>query len=132
MRFWQLLSIFRDEEGVLKQELNVPRWRKYYQYILNIDSLVRSQNRDVLDLEVDHELLKNVFTKSKKNVFYSAKDQKIYSYSNIDANLRISVVDAIDLFEHDSIEEAFEKTESKVRALSFDQLDHLNSGRLNL
>lgn len=115
MKFWQLLDIFRDEKPLLAQIFSHKKWRVYLHNFYNIENITINGNRAVLDAEIDDELLREVCAKTKKNIYFSSKKNKIYSYKSGYAEIEIPLLDAIVKFSHDSIEEAFEKSEANVR-----------------
>ena len=125
MRFWELIAIFRDEKNILETEFKTSRWYKYAENYKNLDSIIDSQNRNILDAEVEDDLLRAICSKSKKKIYYSDGDKKIFSYKNRDTIYEIPILKAINLFEHSNIEEVFEKTESDDYPLSADELDFL-------
>jgi uncharacterized protein YfaA (DUF2138 family) len=114
MKFWQLLSIFRDEHELLTEVLKKDKWVYYQKNYKTLENIINQQQRDILDCEVDNELLEEIVSKSKKVIYWSLSDGKIYSYKNISTTKEIQISKAISLFPHDSIEEVFEKSESSV------------------
>jgi hypothetical protein len=118
MKFWQLLSIFRDEDSVLLSTFSQKKWKKYFDHYREIESIVSNRRRDMLDAQIDNELLTEVGSKSKKVVFLSDSKNKIYSYENGSAKIKIPISKGIEMFPHDAIEEVFEKSESDVSKIS--------------
>lgn len=114
MKFWQLLDIFRDEKFLLVEVFSQKKWRSYLPIFSNIENVVKSQDRTILDAEIDDELLKEVCSKTKKNIYFSSRKNVIYSYKSEYADTEIQLLDAITKFSHDAIEEVFEKSEADV------------------
>lgn len=114
MKFWQLLDIFRDEKFLLVEVFSQKKWRSYLSIFYDIENIVKSQDRTILDAEIDGELLKEVCSKTKKRIYFSSRKKVIYAYKSEYADTEISLLDAISKFSHDSIEEVFEKSEADV------------------
>ncbi|MBC7387783.1 MAG: hypothetical protein H7329_01105 [Opitutaceae bacterium] len=115
MKFWQLLDIFRDEKNIIEDEFKKEEWKHYFGLYKNLESIIRCQKRDVLDMKIDYLLLKNICSNSKKKIYFSTSKKIIYSYQNLDTDQEIVILKAIDLFNHDAIEEVFEKTFSQLK-----------------
>jgi|GEM_PF-2780165 len=118
MKFWQLLDVFRDEKLLLVEVFSKKRWRSYLPIFYNIENVIKSQDRAILDAEIDDELLKEVCSKTKKSIYFSSQERVIYSYKSGYADVEIPLLDAITKFSHDSIEEVFEKSEADVGDVS--------------
>jgi hypothetical protein len=115
MKFWQLLSIFRDELNIVEGVFEEHKQVFYLDALKHINYLVKTKKRDVLDSKVDDLLLNEVSKKSKKMVYVSIDGGTIYSYQNIDTNKQLLISEAMELYDHDAIEEVFEKTSSIAR-----------------
>lgn len=111
MKFWQLISIFRDEEHILLSTLPDPLLQQFK----DRDLLIQSQQRDILDINIDHFLLELISLASSKKLFLSKDRRKIFSYRTDSGDQEIRISEAVNLFDHDTIEEAFEKTEADPR-----------------
>ena len=114
MKFWQLVSIFRSNTEIIEDEFKKPEWSFYYEIYNNLEFIIKHQKRDLLDVKVDDVLLKNICDKSNLKIYGSIDNGTIYSYKNIDTNKEFTISEAINLFNHDSIEEVFEKSCSIV------------------
>ena len=112
MKFWQLVSIFRDEVGILENELKKKEWSFYFDAYINLESIVKEQKRNILDMQVENLLLENICAKSTKKIYCTIDQKEIYSYENNDTEKIFSILEAIDLFDHSSLEEVFEKSAS--------------------
>jgi len=116
MKFWQVSSIFREKEErkILYEIFSKYKEKNYLNSLENLDEIVRTQNRKILDEEIDEIILYELCALNKKVFYFSEKDNKIYSFSNIDAQEEISLLNAVKLFNHNCVEEVFEKTEAKA------------------
>ena len=117
MKFWQLIDVFRDEKYILEKLFSNAKWRRYLEYYNNIPDLIQKQNREILDMHVDDELLKEICLESKKVLYYSSSKNSLYNYQSGFSEKQIPIRDAILLFNHDTIEEVFEKSESVAKRL---------------
>lgn len=113
MKFWQLMSIFRDEQDLLFNTFSKNQWNKYLEFYNSYENLVFEQNRTVLDSLIESELLEEIALLSKKAVYLLEYENKIFSYY-VANSLKISIERAIQLFSHNSIEEVFEKSEALI------------------
>jgi hypothetical protein len=118
MKFWQLTSIFRDEKEILEVEFNKPQWLEYLKNYENLEFLVKRQQRNILDMQIPFLLLKNICLKSKKKIYGSSNDDTIYNYKNDSTNREYTIADAVDIFDHNAIEEVFEKSSSIAKTKS--------------
>jgi hypothetical protein len=113
MKFWELLSAFRDEKPVLEIVFNDPRWKQYKGSYENMEGIVAVQNRAVLDEEISYELAKEVCLKSSKKFwFYPSRTPQVLSSFRweIDQPVEIlSAADILDRFGGSMIEEVCEK-----------------------
>lgn len=114
MKVWQLLDIFRDEQLLLVEVFSQEKWRSYLPIFYNIENILISKDRTILDSKIDDDLLKDVCTKTKKNIYFSSRKNVIYSYKSGYADTEIPLLDAITKFNHDLIEEVFEKSEANI------------------
>lgn len=112
MKFWQLLDIFRDEKDTLVKTFENKMWLNYLNYYNNVGTLVKNQQREILDKQVDKKLLLEICKRSRKTIFYHQAENKIYSYNIGSDTIEISIEEAVLKFNHDSLEEVFEKTEA--------------------
>lgn len=97
MKFWELTSAFRSENNILEFILGKPQWKEYGDHFQNFSSLVKEQNRAILDQSVPDELIKEVCQMSKL---------KFYLY---DTNLRSTKLFGDDNFQELSSLEVFLK-----------------------
>ena len=59
MRFWQLVSVFRDQRSTLHAVLERPQWRHYLPWLHDFSHLVQTENRAVLDSTLPDELCRD-------------------------------------------------------------------------
>jgi hypothetical protein len=72
MKFWELVSMFRSEEDLLRQVLNQPEWQKYFDNYINLAHMVKIQDRNTLDEQMPGDLVMEICFKSRiKFWFYS-------------------------------------------------------------
>ena len=64
MTFWELVSAFREEPGLVQDELAHSRWAHFAAWYANLDEHVRQQNRDVLDAIVPDDLCRRIASRS--------------------------------------------------------------------
>lgn len=114
MKFWQLISIFNDEKQLLEMEFNTANGIHFQKNYHGIKEIILNKNRDILDSIVDKGLLKQICLKSKKKLYYSTEREILFSYQSGFADKVFSIREAIDLFDHNLIEEVFEKSEAYV------------------
>lgn len=109
-----MMDVFRDEKDILWQVFSKKEWRKYFDIYTDIDRIILNQERNILDSEVDKQMLELICRKSRKNIYFVESEGKIFSYKPVYSHVVIPIVDAISIFNHNAIEEVFEKSESLV------------------
>ncbi len=65
MKFRELISAFRSGRDILEFILGKPQWKEFGDHFKNFTSLVKEQNRTILDQQVPYELIKEVCQMSK-------------------------------------------------------------------
>jgi hypothetical protein len=65
MKFWQLVSIFRDDLPSLRNILREPARAHYLKWLGQFDELVRTQNREILDHTMPRDLILQAMQASK-------------------------------------------------------------------
>ena len=78
MKFWQLTSLFRDEEPVLESVLKDPQWALYRQWYNDYEQHARNQNTSVFDAEMPDELCRHALRSSAKRFYIS--DDHLFLY----------------------------------------------------
>lgn len=62
MKFWALVSTFREEKDVLMNVIIRPEWELYFSWYKNYDTLVKEQKRELLDAEMPVEFCLSVLS----------------------------------------------------------------------
>ena len=118
MKFWELTSIFRGEKDLLEQTLHQNKWQKYFHNYMNLDQIVKVQDRDTLDEEIPNDLAIEVCSKSQMKfwVYPEMRPPLLSSYKFADTYpvYEISIKDAFIKFGGHKLEEAIEKTYSEI------------------
>jgi hypothetical protein len=65
MKFWQLVSMFRNDLPALVRVLGEDEWKSYSHWLGEFNELVRSQNRQILDTVLPEKLVINALNASK-------------------------------------------------------------------
>ena len=78
MKFWQLVSLFRDEEPVLESVLKDPQWALYFQWYSDYEQHAKSRNTSLLNAEMPDVLCRDAARLSKKN--YYVHQEHLYRY----------------------------------------------------
>ncbi|MCE9556839.1 MAG: hypothetical protein K8T91_26120 [Planctomycetes bacterium] len=108
MKFWQLVSIFRDDESTLKQLFMNPEWKQYLDWYNGYDGHVFKQNRQILDAEVSPSLAENAMRQCKLKFVVWEGYLKMCDPKK---KLPPDALDAIDVFKRyggDAIEDTLE------------------------
>jgi hypothetical protein len=126
MKFWELISAFRSETDNLKAVLENSIWTKYKAYFDNFDSIVKNQDRKILDEEIPFELAYEVcqLSKIKFWLYYKRQPHILTSWKQgiDDPFEEVSALDILTRFGGSFIEETLERSVSEVmpRQLSND------------
>lgn len=113
MKFWEVMSVFRESNDLLASVFNRDEWRDpYYDWFQRINDLVSSQNREILDFPVPYELTKEI-AKEIITIYYLDESTGNLRADNFGANNN-SIREMTTLEVHDSfggavIEEIHEK-----------------------
>lgn len=114
MKFWQVTSIFRDEEDILVKVFSRHKEFKYLEYFNDLDNIIEKQKRDILDAEIDEGVLMEVCALSKKIIYLTTTEHELYLYKTTTSIGQIPILKAVELYEHDYVEEVFEKTQANA------------------
>lgn len=118
MKFWELTSIFRSEKDLLGQALNQNKWQKYFDNYMNLDQIVKVQDRNTLDEEIPDDLAIEVCSKSlMKFWFYpQMRPPRLSSYKFADTYPvdELSTEEAFIKFGGHNLEEALEKSYTEI------------------
>ncbi|MDR7211682.1 hypothetical protein [Flavobacterium piscis] len=114
MKFWELTSAFRSETDNLKTVLEKPIWTKYKTYFDNFDSLVKRQDRKILDEEIPFDLAYEVcqLSKIKFWLYYKRHPHLLTTWKQgIDEPFEeVSALDILTRFGGSFIEETLERS----------------------
>jgi len=122
MKFWELISSFRSEEEILTSILDKPQWTEYKKkYNISKKDEVEHK-REILDIVVPFELLKEIcgISKQKFYLYYKNQPQIITSFKRTKKNIYevISPLDILIRYGGQYIEEVLEKGSSDVNPRS--------------
>jgi hypothetical protein len=122
MKFWEVISGFRDEAEIVRSVLSSPRWRdRYWEHLLNFDVLVDTRRREVLDQAVPLELTREICQRSRAKFVLSPDASSLreyrprsYDYKE-QANLpKLTILEVHDRYGPAIIEEMREKGSAYV------------------
>ena len=114
MKLWQFEAIFRDEKELVINELSYGNWSDIESYYKDWESLIKNHRREILDLIIPQKLLISVSNKSKKIIFVDKSEKIIRSFNTNSNDEKMLISEAVNLLDHDTIEEVFEKMEAKL------------------
>lgn len=118
MKFWELVSAFRSERENIASVLESPKWAKINAYFQRLDEIVKSQNREILDVEVPFQLAREVCERSKMEFYlYHGSTPQILRSRKINDDGEFEMLSALEVllrFGGEAIEEALEKGSSTV------------------
>ena len=71
MKFWEMLSAFRDQKTVLEKVLRSPKWQaEFWKKYQEIDQLTKRQDRQILDALIPVELSREIAAQCLEMKFY--------------------------------------------------------------
>ena len=117
MKFWELISAFREEPKIIRQVLKQKKWKTYYAQYKRFPDIVRQQNRDILDEELPFDLCYEIAVKSNKEYWLSFQEtpQVLYNYRpDIEDLERLLPVEILVRFGGSKIEDAHEYSYTNV------------------
>jgi hypothetical protein len=112
MKFWELVSMFRDEDAVLLAVLREPQWALYLGWYNDYAKHASGRNQNVLDAEMPEELCRRAVRQSQKK-FYIHDNYLYYYLSGVQTPAGISPMTALEAFEKfggTALEEVLEKS----------------------
>ena len=71
MKFWELVSVCREEPELLQRLSGNPAWAQYLAWAADFDRLVQTQDRSTLDSEVSDDAARHVLAGSRATYFLS-------------------------------------------------------------
>jgi hypothetical protein len=98
MKFWELISLYRDEIEVLEKTLAEKKWHEFQDMFYDYDFLIESSGRDLLDKVVPIELVTKLASLSQQQFLLDSKKilrkhLKTDDISNVDTLSMQSVLD---------------------------------------
>jgi len=120
MKFWEMISILRNEQKELETILNDPIWSRYLRWYQKLSLHIQNQNRTILDAEVPIELCQKALSLSKHS-FYLHKGYLYRSSETISTDSSRNVLSAFDVYSRfgaSCIEEVLEKDSCRVVGLN--------------
>jgi hypothetical protein len=71
MKFWELVSVTREEPELMDRLLDNPDWHGYHSWYTNYGQLVRRQDRQKLDSELPDDISRHILTASRAKYYLS-------------------------------------------------------------
>jgi hypothetical protein len=71
LKFWELVSVCRNEPHILERIADDPRWSIFLEWYRSFNELVRLQDRAKLDAEVPDEAVLHVLEASRAKYYLS-------------------------------------------------------------
>lgn len=121
MKFWELTSAFREEEYILKAVLQQGKWKSFNDNYENLETIVRKQNREILDKEIPYQLAFEVCSRSQQKFWYYPNREpsllSTFPWQLKSSNELFEILNAVDVlnrFGGSIIEEVREKSYTEV------------------
>lgn len=116
MKFWQFISLFRDEESLLELVLKEPQWALYCQWYSDFEQHARNRNLFVLDAEMPDELCRHALRLSRKRFYIRGDHLDLYMPGEriLPTHRGMTAIEAFDRFGGTVLEEVFEKGSHKL------------------
>ena len=115
MKFWQITTILRDESKLLVDIFFSHSRLDFYDSFKNLEFLVLTQRRDMLDIVLPESLVLDALSKSKLKFYLDLNKRDIYTYKNSDSIKEISAIDLYQVIGADQLEELMEKTNITIK-----------------
>jgi hypothetical protein len=112
MKFWQLVSVCREEPKILKKTLEDLQWNEYLELYNIFDDLVENQVRKKLDQIVPKELVIDVLKKYNKNMYISEGYLRLRPLGSQD--MKITLIEAFYKYGGEYLEEVMERGSVKI------------------
>ena len=107
MKFWELVSLFRDDRGQLQKVLQAHSDRKYADWLQDFAGIVSQQQREKLDAVVPKQLCEAVLSSHKGKLYKTGT--KIRSYRMKSTDVEVSYLEVFRMFGGAFLEEVLEK-----------------------
>jgi hypothetical protein len=114
MKFWELVSLFRDETEVLEKGLAEKRWSDFQDMFYDYDFLVSAKHDEVLDKIVPDLLMQKLAALSTKQYTFDAKNKVLSKHNATDETKVLSMQAVIEKFGDSFLEEIEEKGSFKL------------------
>jgi hypothetical protein len=120
MKFWEMVSAFRDQDTVLEKVLRSPRWQaEFWEKYQEFNWLTEKQDRQVLDAFVPVELSREIAAQCLEMKFhFSPEEGTLYRLvrerDSDNKNIVMTALEVHDEFGGSVIEEILEKGSAKV------------------
>jgi hypothetical protein len=119
MRFWELVSAFRNWPDVVHEVLATEPWRRVYLGLLaRYNELVDRQDRDVLDAPVPFGLSREVAARCPQRFAYDAASRQLRCAGAGEPGaagpVEMSALEVHERFGGSVIEEVFEKGSARI------------------
>lgn len=109
MKFWQLVSITRDDVGLISRVASTrTAWKRYELLAGNFSGLVKAQDRAALDLIVDTDFVVAVLGGIQRKLYLSP-DKWLRSWELDSTDQAIPVLDAFTRYGSDVVEAVCER-----------------------
>ena len=120
MKFWELISAFRKENEILESVLEKLEWREYRKNYQNFNTIVKHQNREILDKKIPFKLSMEICTKSKQEFYlYYDRIPIVLTSSKKASEEKFELVSPLDIllrYGGKYIEETLEKSIAEVNS----------------
>jgi len=120
MKFWEMVSAFRDQKTILERVLRNPRWQAdFWEKYQDFERLVERQDRQTLDAFVPIELSREISAQCHELIFHFNPEKgvllKLVSGKALDDKHIVMTVLAVhDQFGGSIIEEILEKGSANI------------------
>lgn len=115
MKFWELMSIARDEVQLIDEvATSHPEWRSYGVLLENFSSSVKTQNRAALDVVLDNGFVHAVLGKMQRSLFLST-DKWLRSWQVNQNDKVIPISEAFKSYGANVLEAVFERGAVKIK-----------------
>ena len=108
MKFWQIVSIFRDDLSSLESVFRAERDPVYLEWLTNFKELVRKQNRQILDARLPEDISERVMRASKLKFYISNGFLKVSTDQSPKANNYLTALDVYTKYGTNAVEDALE------------------------
>ena len=109
MKFWEVISAFRDRKDILEDVFRGSKWRdQYWDIFLNFDTLVARQDRQVLDALIPLELSQEIADRYPGTFFFDPEEKSLRTVKNHQRCTEMTAREVHDRFGGSVLEEVFE------------------------